>query len=185
MGDRGRDGWMASSTQWTWVSVNSGRWWRTGKPGVLLSMGSRESNKTWWLNNSKRLGLSSSTSVTSQKTEKGREDPCRRCATISEGLRLKRFLILYMGAQHVWILEKVLVQLSWVYNFSIVESKQNIKSGLFFSPFNIHPRPDKILSWYHVFVSWDHLRKRKLTYPNKQKPTNSGFYIIFKCWSHT
>ena len=28
------DGWMASSTQWTWVWANSGRWWRTGKPGV-------------------------------------------------------------------------------------------------------------------------------------------------------
>ena len=144
MGDRGRDGWMASSTQWTWVSVNSGRWWRTGKPGMLLSMGSRESNKTWWLNNSKRLGLSSSTSTTSQKTEKGREDPCRRCATISEGLRLKRFLILYMGTQHVWILEKVLVQLCWVYNFSIVESKQNIKFFILFSLLEWH--------WFYSFI---------------------------------
>ena len=35
------DGWMASSTQWTWLCANSGRWWRTGKPGVLLSMGSQ------------------------------------------------------------------------------------------------------------------------------------------------
>ena len=25
--DRGWDGWMASSTQWTWVWVNSGSWW--------------------------------------------------------------------------------------------------------------------------------------------------------------
>ena len=29
-GDRGWDGWMASPTQWTWVWVNSGRWWWTG-----------------------------------------------------------------------------------------------------------------------------------------------------------
>ena len=29
------DGWMATSTQWTWVWANSGRWWRTGKPGML------------------------------------------------------------------------------------------------------------------------------------------------------
>ena len=29
----------SSPTQWTWVWVNSGRWWRTGKPGVLHSMG--------------------------------------------------------------------------------------------------------------------------------------------------
>ena len=34
-----RDGWMASPTQWTWVWPSSGRWWRTGKPGVLQSMG--------------------------------------------------------------------------------------------------------------------------------------------------
>ena len=40
-GDRGWNGWMASSTQWTWVWVNSGRWWRTGKPSVLQSMGSQ------------------------------------------------------------------------------------------------------------------------------------------------
>ena len=31
--DRGWDGWMASLTQWTWVWVNSGSWWGTGRPG--------------------------------------------------------------------------------------------------------------------------------------------------------
>ena len=40
-GDKGWDGWMASLTQWTWVWANSGRWWRTGKPGVLQFMGSQ------------------------------------------------------------------------------------------------------------------------------------------------
>ena len=39
--DREWDGWMASPTQWTWVWVNSGRRWLTGKPGVLLSMRSQ------------------------------------------------------------------------------------------------------------------------------------------------
>ena len=34
-------GWMASPTQWTWVWANSGRWWRTGKPGVLQFLGSQ------------------------------------------------------------------------------------------------------------------------------------------------
>ena len=38
-GDREWGGWMASVTQWTWVWTNSGRWWRTGKPGLLQSMG--------------------------------------------------------------------------------------------------------------------------------------------------
>ena len=31
--------WMASPTQWTWAWANSGRWWRTGKPGMLQFMG--------------------------------------------------------------------------------------------------------------------------------------------------
>ena len=33
--DRGWDSWMASLTRWTWVWVNSGSWWWTGRPGVL------------------------------------------------------------------------------------------------------------------------------------------------------
>ena len=33
--DRGWDNWMASLTRWTWIWASSGRWWRTGKPGVL------------------------------------------------------------------------------------------------------------------------------------------------------
>ena len=36
--DRGWEGWMASSTQWTWVSVDSGCWWWTGRPGVVRFM---------------------------------------------------------------------------------------------------------------------------------------------------
>ena len=39
--DRGRDGWMASLTGWTWVWVNSGSWWWTGRPGVLRFMASQ------------------------------------------------------------------------------------------------------------------------------------------------
>ena len=35
------DGWMTSLTQWTWAWANSGRWWRTGKPGMLQFMDHR------------------------------------------------------------------------------------------------------------------------------------------------
>ena len=45
--DRGWDGWMASPTQWTWVCVNSGRWWWTGKPDVLWFMGSQRVGSYW------------------------------------------------------------------------------------------------------------------------------------------
>ena len=43
--DRGWDGWMASPTRWTWVWINSGSWWWTGKPGVLPSMGSQSQTR--------------------------------------------------------------------------------------------------------------------------------------------
>ena len=43
-------------TQWTWVWANSWRWWRTGKPSVLQSMGLQrvrynwvtEQQRQWW-----------------------------------------------------------------------------------------------------------------------------------------
>ena len=44
--DRGWDGWMASPTRWTWVWVNSGSWWWTGRPGVLQSLGRKQSDAT-------------------------------------------------------------------------------------------------------------------------------------------
>ena len=44
---RGRDGWMASLTQWTRVWVNSGSWWSTGRPGVLRLMGSQIVGHNW------------------------------------------------------------------------------------------------------------------------------------------
>jgi len=48
--NRGWDIWMASPTRWTWVSANSGSQWRTGNPGVLQSMGRKESDMTEQLN---------------------------------------------------------------------------------------------------------------------------------------
>ena len=44
--DGGWDGWMASSIQWKWIWATSGRWWRTGEPGVLQSMSHKESDTT-------------------------------------------------------------------------------------------------------------------------------------------
>ena len=45
--DRGWDGWMASRTQWTWVWVNSGSWWWTGRPGLFQSMGWQRVGHNW------------------------------------------------------------------------------------------------------------------------------------------
>ena len=40
-------GWMASPTQWTWVWVDSGSWWWTGRPGMLRFMGSQRVGHNW------------------------------------------------------------------------------------------------------------------------------------------
>ena len=56
-GDRGWSGWMASSTQWTWVWVSSRRSWRTGKPGVLQSTGLQRVRHDW--GSEQQLGQSS------------------------------------------------------------------------------------------------------------------------------
>ena len=45
--DRGWDGWMASLTRWTWVWVNSGSWWWTGRPGLLRFMGLQRVEHDW------------------------------------------------------------------------------------------------------------------------------------------
>ena len=45
--DRGWDGWMASLTRRTWVWVNNGSLWWTGRPGVLRFMGSQRVGHDW------------------------------------------------------------------------------------------------------------------------------------------
>ena len=50
--EKGWDDWTASLTQWTWFWASSGSWWRTGKPGMLQSMGSLDMTER--LNNTTR-----------------------------------------------------------------------------------------------------------------------------------
>ena len=38
---------MASPTKWTWVWINSRRWWWTGRPGMLQSMGEQSVRHGW------------------------------------------------------------------------------------------------------------------------------------------
>ena len=45
--NRGWVNWMASQTQWTWVWVNSGRWWWTGRLGMLQFMGLQRVGHDW------------------------------------------------------------------------------------------------------------------------------------------
>ena len=45
--NRGWDAWISSLTRWTWVWVNAGIWWWTGRPGVLRFMGSQRLGHDW------------------------------------------------------------------------------------------------------------------------------------------
>ena len=45
--NRGWDGWLASLTWWPWIWASSKRWWRTGKPDVVQSMGSQRVGHNW------------------------------------------------------------------------------------------------------------------------------------------
>ena len=45
--NRGWDGQMSSPTQWTWVWASSGKWYRTGKPGMLQSRGLQRVGHDW------------------------------------------------------------------------------------------------------------------------------------------
>ena len=45
--DRRWDCWMISPTQWTWVWVDSGSWWCTGRPSMLRFMGSQRVGHDW------------------------------------------------------------------------------------------------------------------------------------------
>ena len=65
--NRGRDGWMASPTQCTGVWANSGKWWRTGKPAALQSMGLQRAGDDW-------------TTEQQQRTE--RQNPASLCKEI-------------------------------------------------------------------------------------------------------
>ena len=45
--NRGWDGWIASPTQWTWLWVDSGSWWWTGRPGMVQFTGSQRVEHDW------------------------------------------------------------------------------------------------------------------------------------------
>ena len=47
IGGRRRRGQQASLTRWTWVWVNSGSWWWTGRLGMVRFMGSQRVGHDW------------------------------------------------------------------------------------------------------------------------------------------
>ena len=80
---RGRQrmrGWMASLTWWTWVWVNSGSWWWTGRPGVLWFMGSQRFGHDWETELNWKYSVSLATSLYfTILFFKMQDFPCRIC----------------------------------------------------------------------------------------------------------
>ena len=71
------EGRMTSLTQWTWVWGNSGRQWRTGKPGMLQSMRSQSVRHDWVTEqqskNTRNVQACSLFSLSSLFSEKGKK----------------------------------------------------------------------------------------------------------------
>ena len=57
--NRGRDGWMASPTQWTWVWASSGKWWGQGDLACCSPWGCKELDMTEQLNGTDKVPASS------------------------------------------------------------------------------------------------------------------------------
>ena len=55
--DRGLDGWMASSTRWTWFWARSWSWWLVGNLACCSPWGRKELNMTERLNWTDRLAI--------------------------------------------------------------------------------------------------------------------------------
>ena len=123
-GKRGWEGWMASPTQWTWVWANYGRQWRTGKPGVLQSMGSQrvgndlvtKQQETW----NKRV-------LFFKKLLTGRCCPKRR--KIQEN-SLSKFRLFYWAAYRFSVSLDPNITLPFLLRYDGVLSRQNREQSL-------------------------------------------------------
>ena len=106
--NRGWDGWMASPTHWTWVRANSRREWRTGKPGVLQSMGSQRVSRDWMTQQQQMLLLlqlcrNPKQSVFGRRGSAGSSWSQPRIRT-STSLKLDRYLLLLLSHfSRVWL----------------------------------------------------------------------------------
>ena len=66
--DRGRDGWMTSLTQWTWVWTSTGKWARTGKPDMLQSSPVQLLSRVWLFETPWTAASQASLSITNSRS---------------------------------------------------------------------------------------------------------------------
>ena len=79
--------WSDSITDSTWIWANSGRWWRTGKPGMLQSMGSQRLgyNLANWVCLATEQQQQQ---ILSQETKRNKLPWCKSCMAKNCGLYL-------------------------------------------------------------------------------------------------
>ena len=97
--DRGWDGWMASPTRCTWVSVNSGSRWWTGRPGMLRFMGSQRVVHYW-------------VTKLNWNIQTGAFSSCTFCGISTGFLNAVLDLFLSKSESHLQTLFKILISLS-------------------------------------------------------------------------
>ena len=102
-GDRGWNVWIASPTQWTWIWANSRRQWKTGKPGVLQSMGSQ------------KVGHNLATEK-QQQQQNNRTKRSRHCSPTSHGEESSRD----MGRSSTWTYYPAAGWKSWAWKYSSI-----------------------------------------------------------------
>ena len=106
---------MASLTRWTWVWVNSGRWWWTGRPGVLRFMGSQRVGHDWateldWTEEASGSGADCGTVRANGPTEGGSSLPFH--------VGMQAHIVIFMKSQKA----RVLCKISWCKKFKSVGS---------------------------------------------------------------
>ena len=115
---------MASPTQWTWVWVNSGSWWWTGRPGVRWFMGLQRVGHDWEIELSDWLGKTTTSKLQpklvqpkqnqvlvvvyynqiNQVKKKKTKTQCFWCFSFSENVA---HLYCFVGHNHVCMLSHV------------------------------------------------------------------------------
>ena len=75
--NKGWDSCMASPTEWTRVWANSGWWWRTGKPGMLQSMGFKGLDMTEPLNDNNHVRRLPWPHICRKRSLQGKRELCQ------------------------------------------------------------------------------------------------------------
>ena len=137
------DSWMVSPTQWTWVWASPGRWWRTGKPGVLYSPWG---HKSWiWLSDW------ATTIVKSLCTPTNHIYYCLPFMKISSSsmvvysLESLNFNFIYQDASTLSLIASAVYYFNWIWHNTFLKS---FTLGAYNLAYNMNPTVDITRNFY-------------------------------------